>query len=206
MKICNKCKKEKPLIEFYRAIRFKDGYSYQCKQCDKEYKREHSEKIKEYMQKYRLEHKEYRNKQIKTYYKTHPRNSKNNKQARQIYRKTHKEKLRIDRQKRAAKKLELINTLTIEQWISIKEHFNNTCCYCGSVSNIEQDHLIPLSKNGEYSYNNIVPACKSCNASKGNRNFIEWYRNYIFYNKERETRILKYLNYIEGIQQLKISI
>ncbi|KKL82837.1 hypothetical protein LCGC14_1980740 [marine sediment metagenome] len=33
MKICTKCKKEKELIEFYKAARMKDGYLSVCKIC-----------------------------------------------------------------------------------------------------------------------------------------------------------------------------
>jgi len=35
MKICNKCKKEKDLNEFYRNKRYKDGKCYYCKECHK---------------------------------------------------------------------------------------------------------------------------------------------------------------------------
>ena len=32
-KICNKCNKEKPLSEFSKNKRMKDGYLNQCKEC-----------------------------------------------------------------------------------------------------------------------------------------------------------------------------
>ena len=37
MKKCTKCKKDKPLTEFHKSKQSKDGYRWQCKQCDKVY-------------------------------------------------------------------------------------------------------------------------------------------------------------------------
>jgi 5-methylcytosine-specific restriction protein A len=43
------------------------------------------------------------------------------------------------------------------------------CHYCGhkfKPSEITMDHLVPLARGGESSKNNLVPACKQCNAQK----------------------------------------
>lgn len=37
MKICNKCKEDRPLSEFYSNKKSRDGLSYSCKSCTKEY-------------------------------------------------------------------------------------------------------------------------------------------------------------------------
>jgi len=34
------------------------------------------------------------------------------------------------------------------------------------------DHVIPLSKGGKHLPSNVVPACASCNSSKGNN--LNW--------------------------------
>jgi len=60
-------------------------------------------------------------------------------------------------------------TLTVDEWEAILGRFNHSCAYCGTTGEMEQDHVIPLSKGGPYTADNIVPACKSCNSSKGNR-------------------------------------
>ncbi|WP_203620386.1 HNH endonuclease [Streptomyces sp. SID8499] len=36
------------------------------------------------------------------------------------------------------------------------------------------DHVIPLSRGGQHAEGNLVPACKSCNSSKGDKLLIEW--------------------------------
>lgn len=38
-KICSTCKKEKPLSEFGKNRRMKDGHHYTCKQCVSDYQR-----------------------------------------------------------------------------------------------------------------------------------------------------------------------
>jgi 5-methylcytosine-specific restriction endonuclease McrA len=101
--------------------------------------------------------------------------------------------LKIKSHAKRAEKKELIHTLTIKQWNEIKEIFNNKCCYCGRERILEQDHFIPLSKGGAYTFNNIVPACKSCNSGKRNNDFFEWYPKQKFYSKEKEGYILKHI-------------
>ena len=44
------------------------------------------------------------------------------------------------------------------------------CCqYCGSPSELTFDHLIPRSKGGRTTWENIVTACAPCNLRKGGR-------------------------------------
>jgi 5-methylcytosine-specific restriction endonuclease McrA len=44
---------------------------------------------------------------------------------------------------------------------------NWTCQYCGSRSNLTVDHVIPRSKGGGSSWDNIVASCAPCNRRKG---------------------------------------
>ena len=43
------------------------------------------------------------------------------------------------------------------------------CQYCGSSSNLTVDHVIPRSKGGSSSWENIVASCAPCNRRKGDR-------------------------------------
>lgn len=98
-------------------------------------------------------------------------------------------------QKRRSLKGGLLSTFTIDQWEFCKKYFDNKCAYCGKENALTQDHFVPLSKQGEYTKSNVIPACKSCNSKKINKNYFEWYQRQPFYNKRRELKILEYLNY-----------
>lgn len=50
-----------------------------------------------------------------------------------------------------------------------------TCAYCGVVDqNPECDHVIPFSRGGRTTPENLVTSCKPCNRSKGRRTPQEW--------------------------------
>ena len=54
---------------------------------------------------------------------------------------------------------------------NIYQHYGHRCCYCGKKfppSELNLDHIIPRSRGGKTTWNNIVTACISCNLRKGN--------------------------------------
>lgn len=83
-------------------------------------------------------------------------------------------------------------TLELHQWFSILDIFDNKCAYCGSTVELEQEHIVPISKGGTTSFTNVVPACRSCNASKGTKDLLDWYPTHKCFSKERLERILSY--------------
>lgn len=72
-------------------------------------------------------------------------------------------------QRRAARKKNLPSTLTHKEWEEIKKIYDFCCAYCGQQKPLSQDHIIPILDGGGHVYENIVPACKSCNSKKGPR-------------------------------------
>ena len=44
-----------------------------------------------------------------------------------------------------------------------------TCQYCGARTSLTVDHVIPRSKGGASSWDNIVASCAPCNRRKGDR-------------------------------------
>jgi 5-methylcytosine-specific restriction endonuclease McrA len=61
-------------------------------------------------------------------------------------------------------------TLTREHWIETLEVFGHRCAYCLRAGlPLAQDHVIAISRGGEHTQDNVVPACKSCNSKKGSR-------------------------------------
>ena len=56
--------------------------------------------------------------------------------------------------------------------INIVWRDNNQCQYCGnyfSTDKLTMDHVIPKSRGGKNTWENLVAACKKCNQKKGSR-------------------------------------
>lgn len=52
--------------------------------------------------------------------------------------------------------------------IFIRDEYS--CVYCGKRNiDLTLDHVIPVSKGGKNTWDNLVTACKSCNSKKGDR-------------------------------------
>lgn len=106
-----------------------------------------------------------------------------------------KEIVRLSNKSRAARKKSLASDLTLSQWKECETFFNLKCAYCGNDSNaLTQDHFIPIVRGGGYTKSNIIPSCKSCNFSKNDSDFFDWYPRQTFYTEDRESKILEYLN------------
>jgi hypothetical protein len=69
-----------------------------------------------------------------------------------------------------------VDGLTSQLWENRLNEYSG-CCYCGDI-NVPRtkDHFIPLNLNGSNHIDNIVPACRRCNSSKGRCNPYEWVR------------------------------
>lgn len=50
----------------------------------------------------------------------------------------------------------------------------NACTYCSSAENLTIDHIVPLSRGGEHTIENLTTACWTCNCSKGAKLLEEW--------------------------------
>lgn len=88
--------------------------------------------------------------------------------------------------------------LSGHQWRVIKAHWLNggivECAYCGEpTESPERDHVQPLSDGGNTVPENIVPACESCNRSKGHQLVSEWYPNADVFDPDRWERIQAHL-------------
>ncbi|MCO1655539.1 HNH endonuclease [Pseudonocardia sp. S2-4] len=66
--------------------------------------------------------------------------------------------------------------LTDEQWAALRAAWGG-CAYCGAEDGSPQrDCVLPVSRGGRYTVDNVVPACRSCNASKCNAEVTGWLR------------------------------
>lgn len=175
-----------PLERDYSGLWW-ECYSSDEKEGKKEYQRQwenrNKEHRKEYRKKYYQENKDIilenhrkwreRNKEnIKDYYENN-----REKILEQCKKHSKTEKGRANHQransKRRARMKNIVNTLTVKEWLDILKEYKFKCAYCGkefTLFNREtHDHVIPLSKGGNNTKENVVPACQSCNTRKHNK-------------------------------------
>jgi hypothetical protein len=202
VKKCKRCSNELPATfdYFCRKSTGKYGFESICKKCraavNREYRLNNSEKIKEINAKYRENNRqhiiEYNRK--KYGWKGGIR-FKSKEEAIQHEKKS--KVLRNQKRRSLAKKLK--SDFSLEQWQECKEFFDNRCCYCGKLSDkLQQEHFVSIKHGGEYTIRNIIPACRSCNIKKRDKNFFEWYPKQEFYSLERQSKILHYLSIQES--------
>ncbi|WP_310599874.1 HNH endonuclease [Desulfobulbus sp.] len=67
-------------------------------------------------------------------------------------------------------------TLRKSRWWQQKTA-SGTCWYCGrqvGYHNLTMDHVIPLTRGGRSTKDNLVPCCKECNNKKKSLLPVEW--------------------------------
>jgi len=56
----------------------------------------------------------------------------------------------------------------------IFERDNHTCQYCGAIGgDLTVDHVLPRSRGGLHTWDNVVTACRACNHRKGGKTLQE---------------------------------
>ena len=66
--------------------------------------------------------------------------------------------------------------LTAEQWVRLQAVWGG-CAYCGAKDRpLQRDCVLPISRGGRYTLDNVVPACLACNTSKCNDEVTGWLR------------------------------
>ena len=146
------------------------------REYNRKYYYENRERLLKYQKKWESENRESCNKNQKKYREKNPELQtewrKKNPEYSNNWAKTEKGKANNQRgaAKRQAREKNIINTLTAEEWIDILKEYKFRCAYCGKEFTLfdreTHDHVIPISKGGDNTKGNIVPACKSCNSKK----------------------------------------
>src|SRR4051794_7448558 len=91
--------------------------------------------------------------------------------------------------------------LSDAQWSALKSAWGG-CAYCGAASTaLQRDCVLAISRGGRYTLGNVVPVCRSCNASKCNDEVTGWMRR-----KRLDERafLLRYLE-IKAALELEFS-
>jgi 5-methylcytosine-specific restriction endonuclease McrA len=64
--------------------------------------------------------------------------------------------------------------ITDRDWRRLCQRYDNRCAYCGEQRPLQRDHIIPVTRGGQHSIGNLIPACKRCNLSKMDKFIMEW--------------------------------
>lgn len=200
-KRCTKCGEIKPAtLEFFYWRKDTNKYRSQCCQCEREkanhYYQSYPDKVRENVKRYRQKECQrirlYRQKNVDKIREYNKQYCQNNLL-----------KMRQKDQHREARKRSLPHNFTEQHWQHALTYFNGCCAYCGNPPSLfdyntvlHQEHHIPVSKNGGYTPDNIIPACQSCNLNKSNKDPQPWVAER-FGKKQGETILKKIQEYFE---------
>jgi 5-methylcytosine-specific restriction endonuclease McrA len=182
-KTCSDCGMSKPAEDFYVHKQTRDGRHPYCKACcavrgRRNYQRNTGRQARR-----------------KAYYAAHREEAKSAAKAwaaanrdrvlacRQQYLESHREQEKQrarrwsaanpdrvkhnNRLRKARSKGATVCTLTLIQWEAIVAAYGGRCAYCGCLpAHLQMDHVVPLRKGGQHTAENVVPACRPCNARK----------------------------------------
>jgi 5-methylcytosine-specific restriction endonuclease McrA len=71
---------------------------------------------------------------------------------------------------------QLAHDLSEGEWAALADAWGG-CAYCGVTGKpLQRDCVLPISRGGRYTLDNVVPSCRSCNASKCNDEVTGWMR------------------------------
>ncbi|KAL5720563.1 hypothetical protein ACHQM5_013226 [Ranunculus cassubicifolius] len=72
--------------------------------------------------------------------------------------------------------LQVVKRRRVKQTLSRKSIFFRdafTCQYCSSRESLTVDHVVPITRGGEWEWENLVTACARCNSRKGPKTLEE---------------------------------
>lgn len=62
-----------------------------------------------------------------------------------------------------------VGTIKAKDWKAMVMKYNHKCLRCGAEKPLTVDHVIPLSKGGLNTIENVQPLCMECNLWKGTK-------------------------------------
>jgi 5-methylcytosine-specific restriction endonuclease McrA len=140
------------------------------------------EKARAAMRRWRAAHPEKRDANNRVYYRRHREQVLA--QSAQYHR-DHPEVGRARWQNYRARKRAAEGSFTATEWLALVELYGGRCAYRGEEGPLEVDHRIPLARGGSNRIENILPACRGCNAEKHDLTEEE-FRNRLASEKQRD--------------------
>lgn len=191
-RICTECGQEFPnTIEYFYKKDVPSGLTAKCKSCvvgkSKIYYDNNKLKVQSYKKIYSGDNKE----KLRLWAKN--------------YRENCNDTFKLNMHRRRARVNNCISTLTTKDWEECLVYFDYKDAYTGlPMKAISQDHVIPVSKGGGYTKQNIIPCERTINSVKGKKDMETWYRQQPFFSEERLQKIYNWIGMKDNIQQLSI--
>lgn len=156
IKVCSKCKIGKNAEEKFR----KDNSNI-CKKCKSLYQKKYRERNKEYLKKLKQAWRD------------------NNPEYGIQWRQNNPHSVFNSHSLHKLQTTSVYIPITLEEYNELFKSTDNKCFYCKEDLNKTNkrktlDHVIPLSRGGDHTIENLVPACISCNCRKGFKTLEEW--------------------------------
>lgn len=148
MRRCGMCRGVKLKSEFSRHRGVHDGLDNKCKQCSQKAQGEYNRR---YPGRLAILQREGHLRRVERGYKF-------------PHKPTAEQRRAYDNSRRA--RLDATPGFAGEHWSAMCEFYENTCLCCGKECALAVDHVVPLSKGGPNTIENIQPLCKSCNSRK----------------------------------------
>jgi 5-methylcytosine-specific restriction endonuclease McrA len=188
-KVCARCFEKKPVSQFSSHRGELDGLQPECKVCNSERYKLRGDKISAKMRAERLNwtpeqfqverdrwnswkaanrerHREYQRRHYEA-----------NKHLYQASRERNRANRALQESERRARKAASGGTITLEAWKIRCHAFHYQCYLCGEQLDertVTMDHVMPLSRGGSHTIENVAPACGFCNCSKHNLTVTEF--------------------------------
>lgn len=163
---CPKCNKQLRFQDFYPSKHRSTGRMSYCKKCHREHRKKKYIENPEWAKNYRKEYIKKNPEKVRQTNRSYRRaNPDRVRASNHIYRAKNRKAYSDSLKKR--KSME-VGSWSYKQWGVLVWHYSPTgkCLWCGRIRKLTVDHVIPISKNGPNTIDNLQPLCGSCNCTK----------------------------------------
>lgn len=129
----------------------------------REWLKRNPQKARDAVRRWRIAHPDEHAAKNRLYYARH---TEERKAHAALYHREHPEVVLAKWQNYRARKRDAEGSFTAAEWLALVAAHQGCCAYCGEAGALEADHRIPLARGGSNFIENILPACRKCNARK----------------------------------------
>lgn len=166
-KTCYLCGETKPVGLFKKNSKCSFGVEGRCKACaSKQSNLRYKPPTEEQRQRRRNYIRDNAEHIYRRWQAWYTKNADKRREYHKQYHIDHPEVARENDYKRRAYARQTGTNYTWAEWKALCDRYGNVCLKCREVKPLEVDHIVPLSKGGLNSIDNIQPLCRRCNSGK----------------------------------------